>query len=109
VLVHSHDLIVLSAAMEHFIARTQYLHEHQRIDAPPFGYVEVLLTMPVGDFLIQCWDWSDLRSNLTQSLAAYHGPVTSAGSVSVCVCWRKLTGSSNHNVKLLVDAPLVQY
>jgi hypothetical protein len=38
------------------------------MDAPPFDYLEVQLTVPVEDFLIQCWDWSDLRSNLNSLL-----------------------------------------
>jgi hypothetical protein len=83
VILHSHDLVVLSAAMEHFVARTQYLQAHQRSDVSSYGYLDVQLTVPVEAFLIQCWDWSDLRSNLTQSLAAYHDITTSTGSVSV--------------------------
>ncbi len=37
-------------------------------DDGPFEYTEVELTVPVEDFLVNRWDWNDLRAFLTGGL-----------------------------------------
>jgi hypothetical protein len=67
VILQSRDLFVLSAAMEHVAAPTLYLQDPRRIDAPLFECIKVQLALPVEDFLIHSWNWSDLRRTMIQT------------------------------------------
>jgi hypothetical protein len=63
----------MSVAMEKFFTparRYQDIWEEdiRDNDDDPFAYTEVALAVPVEDFLVNRWDWKDLRAFLTGGL-----------------------------------------
>jgi hypothetical protein len=97
-MLHSCNLI-LSAAMEHFFASApQRVQEPWCSDASES--IEIQLTVPVEDFLIHSWDWSDLWENVRLSLVAYDDLFPDTLSGSVCICWLPVSSGTSDKLKV---------